>query len=352
MSFARPTLQEHITRAREELRVKLGLGAVLPRSVEDVLARVLGLHVHYLHAHLGWSVDQLFPSTADAEYLEQWAAIWGVSRRQATKAAGIARATGTNGSTVAVDTELRSASGVLYRVTALGTIAGGVVDLSVEALAAGAAGNLPAGAVLTFTSPPSGLNATAAVQSGELTGGVDVESDEDLRTRLLTRIKEPPAGGAASDYVRWALVVAGVDNAWVVAGMYGLGTVAVLVKAAGADPVPDAPLLAQVQAALDLRRPVTAEPIALAAVALPVAFQIQLTAAAGVDITALRTAVEASLRDLLVREGAPNATLFRSAISQAIATTPGEASHLVLAPAADVVAGATQLFTFGGVTWS
>ena len=356
MPFDRPTLPEITERVREDLRVRLGLGAVLPRSFEDVIARALSLHSHYLHAHLDWLLDQLFPDTADQEQLEQWAAIWGVDRRQAVPAEGSVRATGSPSTFVSAGLELRSPTGELYEVTALTILTGPVGSATgivpIRAKSGGASTNQPVGTQLQFTSPVGGLNAVATVEAGGLTGGLDAEDDESLRQRLLARIKEPPAGGAASDYERWALEVPGVEAAWVVPSIYGVGTVGVLVKAEGADPVPDGPLLAAVQAALDENRPVTATPYALAPTPKPVDFTIQLTAEAGVAITALRDAVEASIEDLVDRTAAPNATLYRSAIAQAISTTPGEASHVLTAPAADVVAGPLELFTMGVVTWS
>ena len=59
-----------------------------------------------------------------------------------------------------------------------------------------------------------------------LTGGTDTETDEQLRARILHRIQNPPMGGAAADYVAWALAVPGVTRAWA-APEQGVGTITV-----------------------------------------------------------------------------------------------------------------------------
>src|SRR4029077_19696830 len=57
-------------------------------------------------------------------------------------------------------------------------------------------------------------------------GGTDTETDEQLRSRILHRIRNPPMGGAIADYVTWALAVPGVTRAWA-APEQGVGTITV-----------------------------------------------------------------------------------------------------------------------------
>ena len=60
-----------------------------------------------------------------------------------------------------------------------------------------------------------------------LDGGTDEETDEELRARVLRRIRQPPMGGDAYDYVAWALAVPGVTRAWCSPLEMGIGTVTV-----------------------------------------------------------------------------------------------------------------------------
>ena len=57
-------------------------------------------------------------------------------------------------------------------------------------------------------------------------GGANAETDDQLRRRVLQRIRNPPMGGSAEDYVRWALACPGVDRAWAEAEQ-GPGTITV-----------------------------------------------------------------------------------------------------------------------------
>ncbi len=51
---------------------------------------------------------------------------------------------------------------------------------------------------MTLASPISGVDSAGFVIV--MDGGVDEESDDQLRARVLLRIREPPMGGAAIDY--------------------------------------------------------------------------------------------------------------------------------------------------------
>jgi uncharacterized phage protein gp47/JayE len=80
-------------------------------------------------------------------------------------------------------------------------------------------------------------------------GGADVESDEDLRDRILFEFQGQGAGSEA-DYKRWALSRPGVGRVDVLANWDGTGTVNVVLMTADGDPVSSA-VVADVQSYLD-----------------------------------------------------------------------------------------------------
>ena len=94
-----------------------------------------------------------------------------------------------------------------------------------RALDPGIVGNLEPGATMTLVSPGPGVNGEATVIQMDF--GVDDETTDELRERVLLRIREPPQGGANIDYVQWALGVPGVTRAWCYALEMGMGTVTV-----------------------------------------------------------------------------------------------------------------------------
>ncbi len=351
MAFTRPTLGELAEAARVELNRLPGADSRLRRSLLDVLARIIAAAVWGVYGFAQWIARQVFPDTAELEYLERWAAIWGVTRIAATYAAGSVTISGTNGTVVPTATVLRRVDGVEYATTAPATIAGGTATLLVEAIEAGDAGNASASTVLSVVAPVSGAASSATVAGGGLVGGADEEADEALRARLLARLREPPHGGSADDYEAWALAaLAGVTRVWV--SSPGIGLVSVLFVmdggGGGGGIIPSAGEIADVQEYIDERRPVTADVTVAAPTTTAVAFTIELVTDDTADI---RAAVEAELSDLFVREGFPGGTILLSHIREAISQATGETDHILTVPAANVVLGAGSIPVVGVVTW-
>ncbi len=352
MPFVRPTLQELIDRIQSDLTTRLTLaGVVLRRSVVYVLARVQAAAAHLLHGHLEFLANQLFPDTSEVEFLERHASIFGLSRLAATYAVGLITVSGTNGTEIPAGTVLQRADGVSYTVNALVTIASGTATPTVTAVDAGDNGNAAAGVSLTFASPISGANAQAPVAGGGLVGGADIESDDGLRARLLTRLAQPPHGGTATDYITWAKEVAGVTRAWVFGQEAGAGTVTVRFvrddDGAGAAIIPDAGEVAAVQAYLDARRPVTATVYAAA----PIADVLNFTIHVAPDTSVNRANVQAELEDFLRRDASPGSTTLLSQIRVAVGLAAGVTDFSVTAPAADVTHATGHMATMGAITW-
>ncbi len=160
-----------------------------------------------------------------------------------------------------------------------------LIPVQMVSVTTGLAANLPVGTVLTWQSPPAGLNATMAL-TGALTGAKDTESDESALLRLLERIQSPPRGGTAADFRFWAETAKdssgatlGVDRAYVYPLRSGLGTVDVLplYGGSGTGRVPPAAEIAKIQAAIDAVRPVGVKVNVLAA-STPKFIQIRVRA--------------------------------------------------------------------------
>ncbi len=217
MPLSRPTLTELVDETRSDLDSNLpGADSRLRRSVLDVLARMLAWASHALYGYIDYISDQIFPDTADAEHLERWASLWSLQRTAAVFATGSVVFSGTNGSQIPAATVVRRADGVEYETDSLGTISGGTATVAVTAKVAGVAGNASASQAVALLSPLSGVDSAATVEASGITGGADQETDTALRSRVLTRMQQPPHGGAAFDYVRWAKEVSGVTRAWVI----------------------------------------------------------------------------------------------------------------------------------------
>jgi len=347
MAFSRPVLSDLITRAINDILARLpGSDAALRRSNLNVLARVHAGAVHVLYGFIDWVSKQVMYDTAEAEYLERWSTIWGVNRLAASFATGSVTVTGVNGTVIPAGTELQRADDALYTTDADATIAAGTATVAVTASAAGAIGNADAGTALALTSPVAGID--SSVTAGALSGGADAETDTALRSRFIKRIQQPPHGGSEYDYETWALEVAGVTRVWVYPGENGAGSVVVrFVRDNDASLIPDAGEVATVQAYIDTVRPVTAQVLAAAPVAVPLDFSIQITP----NTQAVKDAVTAELADLILRESEPGGTLYLSHIRAAISAGAGETNYSMTAPNADVVSATGDMTTMGMITW-
>jgi uncharacterized phage protein gp47/JayE len=348
MAFNRPTLADLIVRAFADIQSRLpGTDATLRRSNLNVLARVHSAAVHGLYGFIQWLALQIIYDTAEAEFLERWASIWKIYRKLASFATGSVALSGNNGVTILALTELQRADGALYTVDADVTIVAGTATVAVTAVEAGQAGNANNATALTLTSPIGGVNSEAV--SGILSGGSDAETDDSLRARFITRIQEPPHGGAKHDYVTWALEVPGVTRAWVYPQELGAGTVTVrFVRDNDANLIPDAGEVDTVQVYIDERRTVTAKGCyVVAPIPAPLAFTINVTP----NAQAVKDAVTAELADLITRESIPGGTLLLSHIRAAISAAAGENNYNMTAPVTDVVNTTGYMTTLGVITW-
>ena len=344
MPFETPSLPVLVSRTQ----IDLGIDA-LRRSDSQVLGRTLAGAAFGLYGYIDWIVDQILPDRADEETLERAAALrLARPRKAAQPASGTASFTAVAGAVLDADVVLQAGDGRAFRVTT-GVIAiEGLNTAAIEAVDAGVAGNAAPGVVLQLVQPAAGITSTFTVKSPGLTGGIAQESIESLRARVILSYRVIPHVGSAEDYEAWALEVAGVTRAWCRRNYLGPGTVGVFVMRDGdANPVPTPAQLAEVQTHIESSRPVTAELYVWAPSRQQVFYSIHLVP----DTGAVRASVQARLIDLHDREAGLGETLLLTHIAEAISGAGGETDHKLIAPVADVVAGASQLLTFGGITW-
>lgn len=228
MAFNRPTLTEIIDRIETDLESRLtGNIALLRRGILRILVRVFAGAVHVLYGFIEYISRQLFVTTATTTYLNRHGRMWGINRKAASFAVGTIRFTGTNGTLVPSGTRVQDEDGIELETTAAGTIAGGLADIAGIAVESGTAGNLSSGTVVDLIQPIVDIDDTATLQT-DFGGGEDEETDDAYRARILARIQDPPAGGTAADFTRWANEVSGVDKAWTFAATPGPGQVTVV----------------------------------------------------------------------------------------------------------------------------
>lgn len=362
MSFTRPTLSELITRVQVDFVSRLPLeGGVLQRSMVFVLSRVVAGAAHMMYGFLDWIFRQIFPDLSDEAQLIRQAQLFGLTKNPPTFAYVPLALTGTvDGTEVLEDTILVRSDGALYEVVRLGeydddaaTITAGIAAIVVKSVLAGADYNVAVSEVLTFQSPIAGVNAQATCDEAGIDGS-DEESTEELRVRLLERMAEPGQGGSDADWIAWAKQVTGVTRVWVTGLELGPGTVVVRFvrdndnPGVPADAIPDSGEVADVQAVLDVEKPVHSTPTAFAPTDTPTAYEISIDP----DTADNRAAVIAELDDMHFRRGSPGGTVLLSWIHTAIGQAAGIDDYTLVSPVANVTSTTNQLRSRGAMTWS
>lgn len=345
MAFDRPTLRELITQMTTDAEREAG-AKQLRQSNLRVLPKVFAYACHGLYGFITWILKQLFPDTAEKQFLERQASIQGIYRRAASKATGTLTVSYTEGATLPVGTIFMADEQTRYETTAEPEV--GSYTVPVQCLETGTVGNREAGQTYTLVSPVVGVDAEAV--GSEMAGGAEAESDESLRKRLLFRLQNPPRGGAKEDYIAWAEEVPGVTRAWCFPKEQGIGTVVVRFATDGMteDGIPTSGMVQIVSDYIAEVAPVTATPYVVAPVAKPVNFRIKDLIP---DSESVRAQVEAELKSLFIKEAHPGEALKLTHIQQAISSAAGEDDYELLEPTADVPADSTQLLVVGEVTY-
>jgi uncharacterized phage protein gp47/JayE len=299
---------------------------MLSKSFIRVIATVFAGVYIVLYKQIGWVFLQLFPETAywdevnilgfRVSPLVKWGNLIGVgdpktgTQWQGTIAVTVTTAAGT----LIAGTQLKSdITGKLYITEESVPLDADTVSVPVICAENGSAGSLDAGDILSFVNPLGNAQKTAAVQS-VVKYPRDDETESEYRARVASRFRNPPLGGALSDYRRWASDVEGVLNAYPYKDTGSPSGVLIYVAGTPSlfpDRIPSADLLVQVGEACTYdpetgaasRKPVTAviDPKSDGSYenVLPVSiigFNVYITGVAGVPVddfaSAARPAIE------------------------------------------------------------
>ncbi len=339
MPWTTPTLKQVRTMVRDDVTASLSGVVIIGNSVLRVICDAMAGLGHLTLRYIDWLSNQFLPDSCEDEWLDRHGDIWlvnadsSVGRKGPTFAEGSVTMTGLNGSIIPTGTTMQfSALGIVYEVTEQATLGTGATAVEIRADDPGAAGNLDAGEVLSLVDPISGVDSDCTVV--ELTGGADEESDNELRARVLARIRQPPCGGNAKDYVAWATSVTGVTRAWASNEM-GPGCVTVrfmmddIRSAQNGLPTEDDVEL--VETYINSVRPVSVKDCwVLAPVPEPIDLMITDL---DEDTESVRAGIEDAIKDMLRRKAAPAymlggvrqsaQTIYAAWVSEAVSSVAG-----------------------------
>jgi uncharacterized phage protein gp47/JayE len=365
MPFSKPTLQDIVDRieADIEARVTDVNTPLLRRSVLRVLARVVAGAVYLLYGFLSWIKDQMFVSTADTDNLEIAGNEYGVSRKAPTYSKGSVDFVGcTPAGVITIGSELEAPDGQVYTVDDSVIVDGaGEATVDITAKIAGSDGDQAAGTVMTFVTPIAGISSSGTVDADLITDGLDEESDDDYRDRVLERKRQPPHGGAEFDYEVWAKEISGVTRAWTIPQYNGLGTLGLAfvrdndLSSIIPDSVQIAEVLAYILYHIDT---ITGEEIGTPVTAEEGIFMIALTEEAinfDIDIypntPTIQAAILSQLDDLIVQEGGPGETIYENEQVAAINAAAGIIAFRINTPGGDIASATNKVPVLRTVTF-
>jgi len=274
MALTTPTTATVYAGLIAQIQTEMGVSLpLLPKSFIRVLAKALAGVFILLYRYGVFTHQQLFVSSASFEETEvagrairplvEWGRLVGAGDpHPATRAELFVEfsVVQTGGGIMAGTNFLSADNGVTYYLVeyinlSASTVAGRVRAVSDQSAGGGygTAGNLTAGAVLTFAVPRADVSRNVTV-TGLAVEAVDGETEDAYRRRVLGWFQQRPQGGAYADYVLWAGAVPGVANAYPYTSE-DPGQVEVYIEADATDSnpggVPSASLLSEVAAAIE-----------------------------------------------------------------------------------------------------
>ncbi|XYX40824.1 baseplate J/gp47 family protein [Candidatus Erwinia dacicola] len=334
MARSVPALADMTQQQLRDIRNQLPDADVSGDSDYAIRANAVSGVAQGLYNDQSWILRQIFPDTADHDWLVMHARSRGLSPKPASAASGQAAFTGSAGLKVPSGLQFRPRGGnVLYQTTAEATLSDkGTVTVSASAMTPGIMGNLSDNTTATLLSAPQGIDSAVTIKT--MRGGTDAESDTSLLSRLLELMRRTPAGGNKYDYRRWAMEVSGVTEAYVYPLRRGYGTVDVVITASGG--LPSDETLKAVQAHIDDQRPVTAKDTLVMApepLSTDISVRVSLD---GLSLDEARTQITLVLTDYFSRL-APGEIAVRTQIGALISDITGVVDYELTAPTGNVV---------------
>ena len=335
--------QEMLTDFGEKTGAELESGCDLAVRLYAAAAQVYALYVQ-----ADWVARQAFPQTAEGEYLDYHAQLRSLERKPALPAQGTVRFTAGEAAqsdrSIPQGTVCMTAGLVRFATTQAAVLPAGelTVDVPVQALEPGTAGNVSAQTVVSMAVAPMGIASCTNPQA--FAGGADGEGDEELRARILDTFRRLPNGANAAFYEQGALSFDQVAAAAVIPKPRGVGSVDVIVSTLAGTPGEE--LLEQLQDYFEQRREIAVDVQVKAPTPVTVNVAVQVKAKGGWDKTQVLDQVEETLESWFDGKLLGQDVLL-ARLGSLIYGCDGVENYAVSAPAADLAVDADELPVLG-----
>lgn len=324
-----------------------------------IKAKIYAARISEIVTLLQMVADNAFVQDATDIYLDNKVADRGLVRKKAVKATGTLRFSRTTPDTIdrtipkgTVVTTYPDVNGetINFQTTVDGVLSAGqlTIDITAESVEAGVKGNVSNGKV---TEPqgvyPTGIE--SITNPFDFTGGMDEESDDDLRKRYYSLAENPDNGGTPADYENWAKSIPAVKSARALPLNRGNGTIDILITTEGG--IPSNELVTEVQTFIDGKRPTGADAIVIKPTAKLVDVTAVITPLTGYSLTDLQPMIEQSITQYFMT--VPIGGIVRvTGIGNAIHDVVGVADYSLTLPTTNIQLGTTEMAVKGVYTLS
>ena len=180
--------------------------------------------------------------TTSGKFLDMRCEEHGIFRKEAVAATGKILIKGTAGILIKAGLKIATEADTVLGVNSVEYITTDDVTISsdgtslapIKAITSGKIGNTVANKIVVLME--SNRYITSITNPEAITGGIDVEDDDNLRERCLDYVRKPGTSGNVQNYKQWAISVDGVTDVHVIPLWNGNGTVKVVIL--GADRLP------------------------------------------------------------------------------------------------------------------
>lgn len=257
-------------------------------AVSQELARIIAMEVLPIP-------DTVLLDTATNDYLDRRAIDFNETRTPAEKATGLLQFEGDENTIIPIKTVV-GYHDLRFETTESGVIENGIATVFAQCMIEGTIGNIEANSIDNCISTITGISAVTNLDI--FMGGVDLETDDSLRNRILEKIQKPITSGNKNHYIYWAKQVSGVGEVRVISCWNGNGTVKVIVLSSEGD-VPDDVIIENVANYIEENRPIGAEVTVAKAIPVFIDIEVELSFSTSYTLSVIKEEIKRAITTYL-----------------------------------------------------
>lgn len=314
--------------------------------------RVLAAESAALYKKIEELRAETFPQTSTGKYLELHAQTRAITRKPAVAATGTLKFS----RETPAYSDILIPSGILcstrpdpqlyFETVSDAVLAAGETEVEIDACAAdaGSSGNVAPDAVCTLISPATGI--TAVTNASAFSGGVDEESDDALRNRLLSAYQNVSNGTNGAFYYDLAMSRESVLSANVLPRRRGRGTVDVVVTTLS--PETQDEVVSSLQEELNKRKEINVDVKVLAATRENTVITAEIAVKDGYRFDIVSQSCKDIITEHLNNLGVGKALLL-AAVGSRLLSVDGVYNYSIMTPSKDIIPASDSVLRAGNI---